>query len=245
MNPSSYDKKKTVILIGFVVFTLLLIGLGLLAINSALNKNPYGEVVDIKGYDQKITDLPVEYRQLFFSVLHTMVDLNYSGSENVDGISDAVIREGSNKETVSTDTDHAGSFIVDIPSIKQSYLAQYEYTSDVTSDFQSGYPVLLSCLDPEELIFGDFDCKEMYSQGFAEPDPILSVLPYENLSYRIRAVVDSSNTTSLVVDVFISNANEGNETALIEEAKKEVPLWLSSKNFNVDDYTVTYTPVYL
>lgn len=239
MNPR-YTKKQLVIIITTVIIMVGLVALGLFGIIRDLTKNPYGDSTTIGNYSQKITTLPDDYRDLFTATLYDMIKLNYSGDKPIPSINDALIRDDSNKETVSTKGRHAGSFIVDIASIEQSYLVQYEYSSNPSDAFMSGYPILISCLDEDQLTYKPFACKEMYSDGFETFDPIFDIVPYATLNYQIDASKGADNTTALTIELYLTEADKDNKESVVATYKNEALMWLRSKGFDPSDYKITY-----
>lgn len=240
MNPQ-FNRKRLAVVSGLVILILIFIVLGVIGIIRNLNSNPYGDSTAIKNYDQTIDTLPEDYKHLFTATLHDMIELNYSGELSITSVSDAVIRKDSNKEAVSTEAEHAGSFIVDIASLQQSYLVQYEYSSNPNEAFTSGYPILVSCLETSELIYGDFECKEMYSQNFEELDPIFDVLPYSTLEYQLSANEDSDGDVTILIELYITDADKDNEEAVVELYKSKALAWLKSKDFDSNDYIIEYS----
>ena len=230
-----------------VLLALVLVGglIWLISVRSAVEnmkiKTP------IKGYGQQVKNLPDSYKNSIEAALHSMIEYNNTPSTS-DTIGDATIRNGSTKQQeIVKGSSYSGSFIVDIPSIHQSYRVQYEYSSDPQVNTQSGYPVLVSCLPKEDLIYGDFTCKERYTSvdnKAAIKDPIVGKLPYASLSFRLTADV-TSGKLKLFAELRIPESDlKGNETAtnqVVSQYKNEVLSWIKSQSLNPDGYDITYS----
>ena len=54
---------------------------------------------------------------------------------------------------------HLGEFVVDIPSVQQSYLIKFN-SDDGSISSLGGYTVLIYCLSEDKMIYPDFDCKD-------------------------------------------------------------------------------------
>lgn len=233
------EQKRFVLVGSFVLLVSLLVLMGVVVIIQNFTKNPFGSAITMAGYDQTIQTLPKEYKDSFDAMLYKIVALN-SGDKKASGVRDASIRVGSHKVKTATDSRHAGLFIVDIPSLRQSYEVQYEYTSNVRDNFTSGYPLLISCPKKDQLRYGDFQCKDIYSQKFETVDPITTQLPHETIDYVINSVVDENNDTSLVVTIYLSMADVSNPQQKVERVKADVMKWLQSKAIDPSVYEMRY-----
>lgn len=203
--------------------------------------NPYGSEVLIKGYDDNVKNLSTDYENLIMAELSGVIKLNTKDGESVANVKDATLRDGSAQQEYSEEFSiYRGSFVVDIESLKQSYLMTYTYSRDPDSAALGGYPVLASCLPVDQLKYGDFSCKDIETEESGDLNPITTILPYSTLSYSIRAVHDD-DTIRLVVTLFISGADRrSGEAAAVTAYKNEVLDWISSKGFNPADYEITY-----
>ena len=88
--------------------------------------------------------------------LYNKVKLNVS---SVATISDsATIREGSLSKTEDANYEYT-SFIVDIPSMKQSYVANY-IAAKTDDSLITSEPINIECItEQEDIIYSGFDCK--------------------------------------------------------------------------------------
>lgn len=233
--------RKTIKLVAIGIAVLALIGIALFIVDSQLNKNPYGDNVAIKNYDQKVKNLPNDYKNLFSAMLFEAVKVNLPDVKPGD-INGGTIREGSDtQQEVTTGRQYAGSFIVDIESVKQSYRVQYEYSSNPGDGFSSGYPLLVSCLEKDELIYGDFNCKDKQTENSQETDPIIGILPYVTLDYELRAIYDDSGDITLRAQLFLSAADyRSGIEKIVAQRKKSVEQWIRSAGYNPANYVINY-----
>ncbi|MEV8358478.1 hypothetical protein [Microbacterium sp. NPDC076895] len=238
--------RKRIVIAGAVLLVLLFIGL-VIWLWPRGEDNQYGEGVEIGGYSGQVNNLPSDYLDGFEAALLKMVRYNGISDAEASDIRDATIRDGSAKQTYldGKGTGYSGSFIVDIASIKQSYEIQYEYAAPNTGVTTSGYPVLVNCLDTDQLIYGDFGCKNLYAAESEDLDPLVSHLPYKNLTYQINA--DSTaggdklrlNVKLSIPDIDLSG-DEASRRQTITLYKAEVTKWISSQGVDPANYDIHY-----
>lgn len=205
-------------------------------------EKPYGTEITISNFSSKINNLPDDRKASISAYLYDTVKKNSNQSITVAEIGEAIIRENSNSQVFNSEAKvFNGSFIVDIEKIKQSYKIEYVYSSDKNSDQLGGYEVLVLCLPSDKLIYGSFDCKELFedSEGI---DPIVTALPYSTLSYEIRYIDTGKEKSTLTIRLFVSEADRStDEAAAVNSYKQEALNWLISKGFNPDNYEITYS----
>ncbi len=242
MFDQAFSRKRTALIVTAVVGGLIILGLVITIIAVSLNRSPYDNGVAIQNFDKLVKNLPKERKDAVFAALYEVVKLNNSGE--VPDITDAIIREGSEVQTPAGPRQYSGSFIVDIASLRQSYLVQYAYSPDANDHFMTGYPLVVSCLPADKLIYGEFDCK---NPGFIDStpiDPIVYILPYSTLSYEVRALTspaDPNGKTTLKITLFLSDADyRTGKDAAIESYKQQALSWIRSQGFNPDNYLLQY-----
>ena len=241
MNNWSPRKKIVVI----IVAILVLIGLITLVISTLIpkNNNTYGDEVTIKNYTEKIKNLTDDRRDSMFAALYKIVELNKKEGAQTPDINDAVIRKDSDSQKYNAEKDiYEGYFIVDIKSISQSYRIQYTYSSDNDNQEVGGYPVTATCLPVNQLIYGDFNCKDTIQIESAGIDPIIQYLPQSTLSYQIEASTGTDNKTVLNIRLLLSEADYRiSEQEAVNTYKKEALDWIESKGLNPANYTINYS----
>lgn len=234
-------------LIIIIVLTLLLFGGIIWLISARIATENMKTKTPIRGYSRLVKNLPDSYRNSIEAAVHSMIEYN-NNRDVSDAVGDAVIRDSSaTQQEIVKGSSYSGNFIIDIASIRQSYRVQYEYSDDPQANPQSGYPVLVSCLPKEDLIYGDFSCKERYvstDNKSVLKDPIISKLPYANLSFRLSADV-TTGTLKLYAELRIpeSDLKGGEESTkqVISSYKEEVVNWIKSQGLDSEKYNITYS----
>lgn len=205
--------------------------------------NQYGNEIGINNYDRYIPNLPADRRDAINSNLYNIVKLNLkSGNPNVN---DATIRENSANNNYNKDTNvYSGSFIVDMKSVKQSYLISYNWSSDENNINIGGYAATVTCLPSDKLIYGNFDCKDDFNNPVnnANRDPILAELPHSTFNYSITADNDSGKI-GLNVEIFLylADTRDGGRDDSIKQYKSDAINWIKSIKLNPDDYLINYS----
>jgi hypothetical protein len=120
-------------------------------------------VTAINNPGKLVENLPDSRIKLIEGVLSDTVKMNVSSGTDIN-VSDAVIRDGTYRQTLSNPSKqvYLTAFIVDIPSLKQSYRVEDYYSplpAEVSGLYDYANPI--SCLDEKELIYGDFNCTEI------------------------------------------------------------------------------------
>lgn len=244
MNPSSDNRLRNIIIVSLIL--LVAVGIVITIFSLFSNKNPYGEGIKIQNYNDKVKNLSKDYENNISTSLYDIVKHNSSSEINNQEIKDAYIREKSDVQNeVTENIRYQGSFIVDIDSLKQSYKVQYSYSTKENDTFVSGYPILLGCVDPGEVIYEYFKCKELIEveKNIQEENAIVNFLPYTTLSYEIRADLTSGSLV-IYADLRIPAIDLSGDTASKQQTvrlyKKQVTDWIKSQGFNPTDYTIEY-----
>ncbi len=204
----------------------------------------YGNGINISGYDKYIPNLPADRRDSIDTALYKITK-NNSNNSNV-SIKDAIIRGDSVTYNYDKPTNvNSGSFIVDMQSIKQSYLITYEWSSDVNNASLSGYSVAAACLPANKLIYGDFSCKDDFSSptNNSSRDPILDYLPYTTFNYVVTATTNTPNKVELDANIILysSDTIDGNRDSSINKYESEITDWIKSKGLNPNNYLINYS----
>lgn len=116
-------------------------------------------VNNISNYDSTVTNLPqAEADAIYFQLNYT---LGLNGVNRA--VTDAVIRDGSYRQQI-TDTEHMiyeTTFIIDIPSLKQSYSVIDKYSPlPMEESGLTDYTTLVLCPNTDDLIYGEFQCTD-------------------------------------------------------------------------------------
>lgn len=116
-------------------------------------------VNNIANYNSTVTNLPqAEADAIYFQLNYT---LGLNGVNRT--VTDAVIREGSYNQQI-TDVKHMiyeTTFIIDIPSLKQSYSVIDKYSPlPMEESGLTDYTTLVLCPSTDDLIYGEFQCTD-------------------------------------------------------------------------------------
>lgn len=117
--------------------------------------------VNVAGLSQDIEGLPEDANHDIEYSVYQAVAKNTSQSNSVQktGVN---IREGSliREHFEATDVDYV-SFIADVPEVQQSYRVSYVWADNPNNSYVStDYKAVTFCLPKDQLIYGDFNCKE-------------------------------------------------------------------------------------
>jgi hypothetical protein len=240
MNELNAKQKIAIISLGFIS-VLILVAIIVLSF-FVQPHNKYGNEIGISNYDKYVSNLPVNRRDAINSNLYNIVKLN-SKSKNP-SIQDATIRGDSVEYNYDEATNiNSGSFIVDMKSVRQSYLISYRWSSDENNMYIGGYAAKIECLPLDKLIYGNFSCKDDFANSInaASRDPILDYLPYSTFNYTVVAN-NNSGKIELNVDMILnsSDTRDGQRDNSINKYKSQVVDWIKSIKFNPDDYSINY-----
>ena len=238
-------KRNLFIVVGIGAALLIAIGVIVSVLVYNANKNPYGESVSISGYDEKVKNLPEKYKDSITAALLDSINNNSEKEIKSSDVTDAAIRSGSDKQDeIRRGSDYTGSFIVDIPSLRQSYTVQYSYSADPDSPLNAGYPVLVDCVPEKDVIYDDFKCIGTLSEENAEvQDPLVSYLPYSTLSYKVWADITSGDleiNADLRIPSVDLSGDEATRRMVVAHYKKSVTDWITSKDLDASRYTINY-----
>jgi len=245
MQPAN-SQKKLLTTIGVIFGALVIISIIIAIIVQLSPKNEYGEGIKIQNYDQKVKNVSKELHNGTEASLYNVVKKNISGDTNPAKIKDAFIRDDSNSQDYDKGNDiYSGKFIVDIDSIKQSYLIQYTYIKDVNNSEGLTNRVVVSCVNKEDIKYESFKCEDYVSQQATQNDTIIQYLPFSNFSFKISADTTAGDDKMiLVVELRIPESDlkgdVASKQAVVAMYKNEVAKWLETKNLDPTIYTYEY-----
>ncbi len=207
--------------------------------------NPYGEFVGINNYNEYLPSLPKDSQYASNNQLRNIVKVN-NPSIDIKSINDASIRDGSSVDNYDKDDNmHYGSFIIDIKSIKQSYLASYYWSNNPDNPNNTKYSGTIKCLPVKDLIYGGFNCKDDFNNSITKEniDPIMDFLPYDTLHIRVTANSNIKGKVSLNATIILSLADTRNDQTenSVNKYKNQINTWIISSGLSPNDYPITYT----
>ena len=178
----------------------------------------------IDNFEVELPDVPSETRRRIEERLYSQVELSGVGSVPEDG---AVIREGS-VDGFTIQELHVGDFIVDIDSVKQSYIAEYFYGSlEGMNEMEREASATLYCIEEPELVkYPDFRCKA--NRDFVKPDAVSYLLPkeFDGFTADYTYSLSSKSGYAVVVEydpsesVYMSGRVEAYKTEKMNELKE-------------------------
>lgn len=231
------------IAIGFQLLFLIFAGITIGSILSQKNEvaqigvQGYSEHPEQNNENEKIkvvnmdSSLDGSKKTAINGVLYKIASLNNDvGISNRDG----KIREGSAYSVYIEDLDlHFLNFIVDIEDLAQSYRIVYRWADKYPNkNVPTDDPVMAFCLDKDELIYGDFDCKDNYG-GRGKDLVVYGVLRYKLFNnYTVGLLSDVLGGEALK---FRINTSSDSSDAK-EDATNAVSSYLASLGFDINDF---------
>jgi len=245
MQPND-SRRKLLTVIAIVFGAMVIIALIIALVIQVTTKNEYGESIKIQNYNQKVKNISQQLRSATEANLYNTAEKNNSGGNDLKKINDARIRDDSNTQDYDKAADiYSGKFIVDIESIKQSYLIQYTYVKDEDSTEGLTTRVMVSCVEQKDIKFGSFKCGDVIQEQSSKNEDIIQYLPYSNFSFNIAAdTTAGDDKLILLVELRIPEADLKGDLAskqsVVAMYKNEVAKWLESKNLTPSQYTYEY-----
>jgi hypothetical protein len=241
------NKQKILVIFAVVAIVLLIV----VAAISLLSKDQAEEEIDTRGKVDisNITEYTEDKPQNTYWLnsveeeLLRLVRVN-SGQPNLKAsdITDAAVRKDSFNQTYNGTTDiNAVDFIVDVPSMKQSYRAHYEWASktlnEANSDPNRGMN-MLKCPMSNQLKYGEFKCTDAVTTetGWPYYDDILEYMPYYSDSYYIYAGRATGSKPVVLVHIGAVATDTSLTKQYTDEALNQIKAW--SKN--PTDYDIKY-----
>lgn len=229
-----------VITLGVILFVSIVI----ISLVNIFRRNPYGPETKISNFSSYYNKTPTNTRDLTFNSLYNIISDNLPENSNVP-TSGAKIRKGTNTSEYNPTTNiNYYTFMVDIESIKQSYYVQISWTNKTNDDTNlGGYPVLILCPKPDQLIYEPFNCIDSQTELGNTNDPAFSILPvtvaYYNsnnsfIKYEISCHTDSNEADSKI-NIVITDYTGGNETSARNKIRE--------LGLNPSNYTIQYNDI--
>lgn len=156
----------------------LLILLSITYIVYASNKNPFGEQVTINDLSS-FSNGPKPDKETLFIMQHELfstIQRNNPNNSNIVSLKDISVRKDSYSQEYDKEKGiHDVKLIVDIPSLSQSYLVQYQWI-DAGKDMQiDQYGIMISCLPEDRLTLGIFRCEDLSSDMSGTTNPMILI----------------------------------------------------------------------
>lgn len=157
----------------------------------------------------------------------------------------STIREGSCEQTDYGDFSRA-NMIVDVPGAQQSWRVEYDWIENGVDWFDTG-DIAFSCLDEEDLIYGDFDCKNMtvFLSGQAYTlspiFPIEKFLPYIDRYYTISLIVTSLGAPQLTISFNMPEPTRPVDIQSADKYKRDALGTIRGLGFDPEEFDIVFT----
>ena len=234
----NFNKRNIVIATIILIWVLVPIVIALIIREGAPGS------IEISGYDAHMANMPQSSRRNINQTLYSI--LRESSGNNVSDIDDAIIREDSLIDEYFEDLDfHFSTFVVDISSIRQSYIVFIRW-ADNPEVAVPGDILRFGCLVKEELIYGEFDCKNIMKindeTSLLILDPLGRLLPRITDNYRLTMTGYGDNSKgNLMVEIYtpidVPNSEIRN---FINQQLNDVRNWIVENNIDPDDYNIDF-----
>ncbi len=235
-NHSGLSKKRKLFF-----FVVIAAGIITLILAFGMNNRKPQDSVEISGIGA-IT-APEDRKKAISKALYNVLRASIPNNKIIN-IKDVVVRESSYGDNYDPLIDiHRSSFIIDIKSVRQSYVVYYEWSGNSKNPNISGYPVTIQCLPKELLIYGEFNCMAVMKSDDTSPVDIINrYLPYHVESkYKITGVATGTdNTPVLTVEAYMPGWMAKMTPELLAQYTTEIQAWVKSKGLDPNNYKINY-----
>lgn len=217
---------------------------------SVQGANPFGGEIRLDNFSTYYNDAPTDKWQVICNQLYNAAVKNGVGENSVPA-NGAMVRADTVISEYDSGTDvHYGSFIVDIAEIEHSYRVQFEWSSDLANPHLSGYAVLVTCPENDEMIYSSFECTDMLTEqeqvvtDLNEAYPIMKDLPIyidyfiggygRQVWYDIEGDLSTHADGSSEFKIIITDHSGGNYEDAIQR--------IIDLGYDPDDYEIEYIP---
>ena len=237
------SKKKVIIISVIAILSII----ALIVYASIMSTRPKDDYLNISNLDTYTNGKPSDRDTLNYikETLFKTVNLNTNPPVTSNSVDDVMIREGTFSQEANGDESlYKITFIVDIESLKQSYSVAYSWSMDDDDRFnhdQDERGVSVLCLPVDKLIYGDFDCKDLFTEEESFIDPIFQYLPHTTLDYKVTFDPIAEEKT-LVITIMTSAADERSDPeAAISAYRSSALQWLDSlEDIDPSDYKIEW-----
>lgn len=177
--------------------------------------------------------------------LYTAINFNTDTVLESGSVKDVTIREGTFQDNADKSGMHRVKYVVDIPSLRQSYIITYSWLDSEDDSVPQEASVL--CVTPKYVIYEDFDCTDMYisQEGLSNSQPYAVRFLYmiegykgvlsDGSTYTVKRAKDANNETYLRVI-----GNVCGSQSLVEEAKNSLRTRMEYLDLRPEDYKINF-----
>lgn len=195
----------------------------------------YSEINDKKtAMKGSIAELNDTRKSVVEGILYEIISMNTPDSVKNYG---AKIREESVTNIYLDEFDaNFLNFIVDVEELGQSYNIVYRWSDKYPNKIvPSDNPAMAFCPREEDLIYGDFDCRDKYGNR-ADQQIVYEMLQEKDFDgFAVYVDGDVYHDGELMIDI----RTPSNDNEVVEEAINSVSNYLSSLGFELQDYNYT------
>lgn len=227
-------KRKIIMIITCII--LVVVALGLYAWKGIASNRE--QVPNVTGYQAVANEIPKALEPMVMGSVADIIKKNNPASTDF-STTNPKIRSGSYTTTPpNSDGIIEAKFFVDSEPLRQSYLVYISYYKDSTDQF-AGPPSVRCITNKNDLIYGEFACKEISPIGTSATDPLLSKLPYRDPYYFISGYIDDNDLKHVTIDIDINTNSEATRKAF--QGYKESSLqWIKSQNADPNNYRIEW-----
>ena len=181
---------------------------------------------------------------LIRSQLYKTIAMNTPNDFDPTTVTDTEIRQDSFSQKDDTEL-HQVNFIVDIPSLRQSYRVQYQWAKNA-SDLDE-YGTFVACPLSTQLIYSAFDCKDMFTETFGTNDPLLLNLPKSTKDYQLYSIEHNTTEKQKITAVILIHSYEtrfSEKDKKVEQVKAEIIGFIKSTGADPENYEIDYRVEY-
>ena len=221
-----YVKQNPIIVIIFIFMEILIIVLIIASAQSLSHNDFQTPNIPVSSFQQELDNMPNGSKEAIQSSIYSAIALN-GGTISSIGDSDAKIREGTLINHYFQDINmNYISFIVDIPSIEQSYWVFHEWSSDNNNKkYMINQSTMVSCPVKQQIIYYNFDCEDKYngrSQNIVAKEFFPEIKKESDDFTEFNAFVDSENSSRIIIDAIHQNPSESTKKSDLEKVKSAV-----------------------
>jgi hypothetical protein len=239
----NYSRKRIYVIGGGFLFFVVLV-VTVFIISSMQNK--YGDSVGISNLNTYTAGKPSSNNMIDSTERNLLLTVNMNRKKPVTGgsIKGAIVRKESFSQKFASEHGvHTVKFIVDIPSLRQSYDVSYQWEDDGGTQYIAENGTGVTCLAIDKLIYGDFNCVDslILEKGKENYDPVEKILPHTvQYKYDIKeyTTVPERGEVTLRVDAFVPAWL--NKDDVLNGYTSEIKTWLSSKKLDPGKYNLDF-----
>lgn len=229
------------ILVGVFVFIQLLFIVIVIYLIQSTNTDTY-KISNLPVFDltKEIEGLPESSVDPIQTVLYDTVTMN-GGAINSIKDSDIRIREETLKNIYFSEQNiHYVSFIIDIPSLEQSFQIFHEWTNDSTNQYYLvNRATMVMCPLESQIKYSNFQCRDNYDNN-GQAFIVSQFLPYLSFDGFNALTRYDKAPYVIIIAPETFNVSEDTKSVFIEQTKEKI----TSLGFPSDlfSYYVSYGP---